>query len=139
MCVDNIFAGRERASEILNTIEPEDGEFLYGERNGGIGYCPFKYVKDGQEFVATVRTTNRNFVKIDPRMLATNIAAAEDREIEHVLIVVFNWLSSKTMFIVRNCESYIHHETNGWRYKVFRKDHLSTIARGGSNGDVQLL
>ena len=136
MCVANIFEGRERASEILNKIEPDNGEFLYGERYGGIGYCPFQYTKDGVTFAATVRTTNRNFVKIDPRMLATNIAAAEDREVEHILIVVFNWLTSKTMYAVKHCENYVHHETKGWRYQVFRNDHLAEVAVDGK--DVQL-
>lgn len=142
MAVDNIIEGRNRAIELLNRLEPDDGEILYGERNGGIGYCPFTYTKNHATCVATVRTTDRDFVKIDPRMLETNMCAAEERDLEHVLIVCFNWLSSKTTFLVKNCDQYIHHQTMGKKYQVFRKDHLFELAMGGglcNAGDVQLL
>ena len=141
MAVGNIIEGRNRAIEVLNWLEPDDGEILYGERNGGIGYCPFMYTKNHATHVATVRTTDRDFVKIDPRVLETNMSAAEERDLEHILIVGFNWLSSKTVFLIKNCDRYIHHQTTGKKYQVFRKDHLFSLATGDSYyaRDVQLL
>lgn len=140
MTLMNITEGRQRAIEALNRLEPDDGEILYGERNGGIGYCPFQYTKNGKNYVATVRTANRDFVKIDPRMLETNIAAAEDRELEHVLIVGFNWLTHKRVYLIHNCQKYIHHQTKGWKYQVFKWQHIAYLARRSNYvGDIELL
>jgi hypothetical protein len=127
--------------EILNRIDPDDGEILYGERNGGIGYCPFRFTEGGVDYVATVRTADRNFVKIHPRMLDTNICAAEERDMEHVLIVGFNWNTDKTWVMIKNCREYIHHATKGLNYQIFRRDHLSNIMNGvtGNVCDVKLL
>jgi hypothetical protein len=119
-------------------IDPDDAEFQYGPRNEGIGYSAFKFTKNGNSYVATVRTADRDFVKLDPRMLATNMAAAEEYELEHVLVVGFNWLTSRTLLVVKNCEKYIDHATKGRNYQVFRKHPLLCAAKRGDE-NVRLL
>jgi hypothetical protein len=138
MCVSKIFIGRERAGEILNMINPDDAEFYYGPRNGGPGYSAFRFEKHGNNYIGTVRTADRDFVKLDGRMLDTNIAAAEEYDMEHVLFLGFNWMTSRTLLAVRNCEKYIDHFTKGRNYSVFRKHPLLCAAlRGDEN--VRLL
>jgi hypothetical protein len=133
MVLGNIDEGRRRSNEILNILNPEDAEFLYGEMHGGIGYCPFSFVENGNNYVASVRTASRKFVKIDSRMLKTNVAAAESREMEHVLILGFNWHlpEERKIFILNDCMKYVHHVTKGKNYYVFKVEHIEELFNAG--------
>lgn len=133
--VENIVIGRARAVEILNLINPEDGEILYGERNGGIGYCPFWFTLNHVNYAATVRTSNRQYIKLDKRVIQTNISTAEDRDFKHILILGFEWDKTKQIYLIQEPDKYLSHETLGRGYLVFTKDHLNDIITNGGMVD----
>lgn len=136
MVVDNIVDGRNRAIEILNMINPEDGEILYGEQNGGVGYSPFRFIMDHNEYAVTVRTACGNYIKIDKRLLDTNISAAEEHELDHLLILGFGWKSKKQIYIIKNFNKYLSHETPVRRYLVFTKQSIANnLINGGVKND----
>ena len=131
MTLDNIIDGRNRAIEILNLINPDDAEILYGERYGGIGYCSFRFTYLGINYAATVRTSNKNYIKVDKRLLDTNRCAAEYRDIEHVLILGFNWDITKQIYLLKELDKFISHQTPGRRYLVFTKRYIDDVSSIG--------
>ena len=130
--VDNIIMGRDRAIEILNLINPENGEILYGDRNDGIGYCPFWFSINNTNYAATVRTANRLYIKLDKRVIHTNECSAEDHDLKHVLILGFDWSKTKQIYLINHPDKYLSHETPGRGYLVFTKEHLDQMINGGS-------
>jgi len=141
--VENIVIGRDRAIEILNMINPEDGEVLYGDRNGGIGYCPFWFTINHINYAATVRTANKDYIKLDKRVVCTNSSCAEDREFVHILILGFNWLKTKQIYLIKDLDKYLSHKTPGRGYLVFTKKHLDELLSSGEgnggSGTVRIL
>lgn len=142
MIQDNIQLGRDRAYEILNIINPKDAEVFYGEDNGGIGYCPFKYINnDGNEIAVTVRTSKDDYIKLDKRMLLTNIDRCNLYSMKHVLILGFNWISNQNQpnIYAINTEMIKHvlsHTTPKRKYLVFKEEQLK---RGWLHGITKLL
>lgn len=130
MCVDNIDIGRNRAIDILNMLNPKYGEVLYGQRNDGIGYCSFIFQHASIKYAATVRTSNNGYIKIDSRLIDTNVADCEEHDIEHVLILAFNWSTSKSIYLIHDIMQYMSHCTKGRQYKVFTKQYIEQIMRG---------
>ena len=128
MYLDNITEGRNRVNEVLSILSPDDFDFLYGEENGGIGFCPLKYKLGNTEYVATVRTSRTDYIKIDNRLLPHNKSKCEYAEIDHVLILVFKWDQERIVYLINNYEDCISHTTEGRKYLVFTID---SVERAG--------
>lgn len=131
--IDNIQDGRNRAMEILSLINPSDYEVLYGERHGGIGYCPFKYTMDKINWKgASVRTNKSDYIKLDPTFLLTNRDRCETHDIDHELILAFNWKTKcRSIFIVPDALIEDTRTSTTQNYWIFKEDNLDLEAHNG--------
>jgi len=100
---DTIDMGRIRVSEIAPLIKGTDFEFLYGEANDGIGYCAFKYNNIHHHTIAvTVRTSHNTYIKINPKLIKGNQERCLEHEVDHKLILAFNWNKTRSIYQIPN-------------------------------------
>jgi len=96
--------GRARVSEIIPLIKTSGFEFLYGEINNGIGYCALKYdiIEGCKTIAATIRTSHNSYIKISPKLIKGNQDRCIEHEIEHELILAFNWNKDRSIYQIQN-------------------------------------
>lgn len=138
---NNVDDGRNRSSEIASLIDTIDLEFLYGEDNGGIGYCAFKYLRSGQYVASTVRTSSTEYIQIDFKLMKGNQSRCQEHEVDHNLILAFNWNDNRSVYLIEN-DKILHNVssmTKGRNSLVFRKSLLDLKEEYLSDEVIKLL
>ena len=121
---------------ILSRICPADYEPLYGEKNGGIGYCSFKYTLDKVYWKgASVRTSKTDYIKVNPAFLLTNRDRCELHDIDHELMLGFYWdTQCSSIFIIPDKNIDNARSSISENYWIFKKSSLE-----GQNGITKLV
>lgn len=127
--IEWVHEGRNRAYEIMEKFHPH-GKPLYGERHGGIGYCSYEHGEGLDRCAVTVRTSYKpHYLKMSKKALETNIAACQDMEINHQLILAFTYPILPQIYIIPSnlINLTISHTTKKSEEYVFTTQILNTI------------
>lgn len=103
--IDNVELGRQRQNEIADKLikyyklSDDEIEPIYGYSEG-YGYCGIKILNP--EIAITSRTSSKNTITVDYRLLDTNISNCEEMGVLHNLVLCFNWNTTKDMFLIKD-------------------------------------